>query len=496
MTTLAPSRHKSLDKIQGHIEFRDYQKDGIRWMAKRMNCILAFEMGLGKSLTALSAAAMAFQVGSASRVFVVCPPPLQGNWQEEIERNTNFSCTVLTGSPKKREQILAEFPDSGVDILILAYTQVGKHLDALLDMQPDIIIADEAHQLKGHKSKRTNDMHALGRRTPRCFLLTGTPMLNWPSELWSLLFLCKADSQVDDDDNLVYPEVIKYWSFFRRFVKTIGEYNTPVAVKNEGRLTEILDDYMLRRTKAEVAKDLPEKVHVPIWVDLHPKQKKLYDQATSKLLIQVDEADDDSALHIDSQVVLQTRLMQICSTTATLTDEDYSSKIDVAIDTAKQLIEAGEWTIIFTQFRPTIRSVVSRLVAEDIDTFELHGDVPNMERVPTVNRWASNDRPAVMVAGLQVAGVGLNMTKSSSVIFVDKLYVPGLNEQAVDRVHRIGATADQVMIYDILARDTVEEDKEEILNRKKGVFEVVMPDGDMKAELLRRTLERARREEG
>lgn len=461
---------KSLEKIHDSINYYPHQIVGIRELAKRNSFILADEMGLGKSLQALTVAAIDYERGRARRVLVVAPASLKGNWADEITTFTSFSHVVVDGTPNVRKLQLKEYEDSGAEFLIVNYEQVKAHLDLLNKFKFDIVIFDEAHYLKSHKTQRTVACHKLKAR--RKFLLTGSPILNQVNELWSLLHIVSP---------IEYP---KYWQFVNRYAVWGGYKDKQiVGVKNEKELIDKIDIVMLRRLKRDVL-DLPEKQYITVRVDLSEKQRALYRQASEDM--KIDSPGSASPMEIQNALTKFLRLKQICGTTATIPGyDDDSIKLDVAVDKIQEVLAGGRPTVVFTQFREVQQCLMNRLAEKNLATYQLNGDTPTSERVPIVKAWAAHGEPvpgqkhknprACMVAMLQVAGVGLNMTAANTAIFVDKLFVPKLNEQAEDRIHRIGADKSQpIQIIELIARNTIESRIEVILKRKRKLFDTLV----------------------
>lgn len=471
-TTPSPTAaaRKSLKFIKDSVEFYQHQVDGIREGAMINSFILADEMGLGKSLQALTVAAIDFEKGWASRLLIVAPAGLTGNWLDEINDHTNFKAKVLEGTPSKRRAALEDFNHDYFQVLIVGYEQVSAHLEALNELQFDIVIVDEAHMMKNPKAKRSKALHALS--AGRFFLLTGSPMLNHVNDLWSLLY--RIDPQA-------FP---KYWTFLHRYC-VFGGYKDKqiIGTKNEDELTEKLQSRMIRRLKRDVL-DLPEKQYISVHVDLTPEQRSLYNEAKDEMQITI--PGDPDPMEIENALTKFLRLKQIAGTTATIEGyKDYSGKLDQVVEMIKEIVvENREHVVVFTQFRGVLAALDTRLLKVPCPVYELHGDVKTEDRATRVKKWADDD-PGVMVAMLQVAGVGLNMTAANKVIFLDKLWVPKMNEQAEDRIHRIGSSTTQpVQIYEIIARNTVESRIESILKRKRKLFGKVVDPSEWKRKLV------------
>lgn len=461
MTTATSTERGSLRKISDSFVYYPHQLEGIRELAKRTSFLLADAPGLGKTCQALTVAAIDFEKNLDTRVLIVTPASLKWNWGAELDSYTHFDYLILDGTKKQRDVQIDLFAKSEFDILIVNYEQVVAHLDQINALKFDIVICDEAHAIKSPKAKRTKAIQGID--ASRFFLLTGSPMLNQVNDLWSLLYRINPS---------LFP---KFYGFCHRYC-VMGGYQGKqiVGVKHHRELADKLHGVMLRREKKDVL-DLPDKIRVPIVVDLHPEQKKLYKQAVDEL--QITLPDSPNPMELENALTKMLRLKMICGTTACIPGyEDHSSKLDVAVDRAVEVIGNGEPVVVFTQFREVQRCMVERLHRANVHAFVLNGDTPIKQRVDIVNQWEAYEahgKKAALVAMIQVAGVGLNMTAASTAIFVDKLWVPALNEQACDRLDRIGQKS-TVIIVDIIARNTVEARVEAIIKRKDKLFGTIV----------------------
>jgi SNF2 family DNA or RNA helicase len=469
---------KSLEPfIKDEVEYYPHQVEGIRtFLARRKSFILADDMGLGKSLQALTTFAIDVVRGWHKTMLVVCPVTLKGNWSDEIDKFTRMSHMVLEGTPNQRLKQLVEFSGwASPKILIVNYEQVVSHLKILDDMRFDVVCFDEAHYLQNPKSKRTQASLELYSR--RNFMLTGTPMLNHVDGLWSLLH--KAG---------VYQG--GYYKFINRYA-VFGGYKDKqiIGVKNEDELKELLQGVMLRRLKKDVL-DLPEVQIIERRVDLTPEQKKLYDEVVGEMRItRAGQLEPDE---IENALTKFLRLKEICGTTYKFTGEDVSGKLDLAISDDVEILENGHKTVVFTQFRDMQACYVKRIQdAIDAPIWVLNGDVKKPDRQPMVKEWGMTKEPGVLVCMIQVAGIGLNMTAARHGSFLDKLFVPGLNQQAIDRLHRIGQSETQpVQIREYLARGTIENRVNQILRTKSKLFgEIVETDPEWKKKLVELLME-------
>lgn len=476
--------------LKDEVQFYDHQITGIRQMMTMRNLLLADDMGLGKSLQAITVAAGDVIRGWAEKIIIIAPITLKGNWSDEFDKFTGIPHLIFGQSidpknperlraltPAKRAEQLAEFANTpGPRVLITNYEQIDKHLVDLNKIGFDIAIYDEAHYLKNPSAKRTKACHKL--RANRYFMLTGTPMLNQVHELWGILHLI---------DPVAYP---KFWTFKNRYCVFGGFQDKQViGVKNEKELQEKLNLVMIRRLKKDVL-DLPEVQFIIKKLDLSAEQKKLYDQVEKELEIPIAGQADPS--EIENALTKLLRLKQICGTTLAFTGKDDSSKLDAAVEDAIEILSNGNRLIVFTQFRDVQEAFCSRLdsALPTAPIWELNGDIKQHDRQPTVRAWsewqnAPRAPQGALVCMLQVAGVGLNMTAARHMQFLDKLYVPGMNQQAVDRAHRIGASVTQpVQVLEYHMKGTIETRIEQILKTKSRLFGTIVNDADFKQKLL------------
>ena len=470
------AQRKSLTKIKDETDYYQHQVDAVRWAVRKPSFLIADEMGLGKSLSAATVAAVDFERGQARTILIVVPAFLRYNWLEELEKHTQYKVMVLAGTPVYRRAAVENFPHSGFDVLIVSYDTLVNDKDYFDTVSWDIVIVDEAHYIKNPSSQRSKAVRMLRRR--RGFLLTGSPMLNRPDELWALL-------------NFMDPHRFKNRYQFRSRFCVMGGFKMKeiVGVKNKGELRGIMDEYMIRRLKRDCL-DLPEKQIVRLKVDLHPDQKKIYDRMETELLLEI--PDEPDPLEAENILVKMLRLKQICGTPAVFGFADDSYKLDKMMEMVLEFTrddpDQQSPVVVWTQFRGVMEYAAKRMIAAGVPVWQLHGDVKQEHRMAIINEWAKTkdtNQPGVLLVMLQM-GLGLNLTAADKAIFIDSLYVPKLNEQAEDRIHRIGAsTTKPVQIYYLITRGSVEERIEQILRSKRKLFnELIETDPKWKAKLL------------
>jgi len=453
-----PAERKSMEPwIKDEVVYYEHQVTGIRKLARQKNFILADEMGLGKSLQAITVFAIDIARGRCKTCIVVCPASLKVNWEDEFSKFTGgIDVVILDGSPKVRRQQIIEFMlNENPRVLIVNYEQVGSHEIELNKIGFDVAIFDEAHYIKNPKTKRTKA--AMGLRSTRSFMLTGTPMLNNVAELWPMLARVAPHEK----------DFSGYYRFMNKFC-ALGGYtgHEVIGIKNEQILNAHLRNYMLRRRKAEVL-DLPEVQIITKYVKMLPEQEKLYKEVITEMKLTT----TDGPLEVENQLTRLLRLKQICGTTLPFNGEDISAKFDLAEIEDEELVQSGEHIVVFTQFRDVNAAYAARLVKRDIPVFTMTGDDKPIDRPQIVKNWESS-APGVLICMFQVGGVGLNMTKARHGVFLDRLYVPGLNQQAIDRMHRIGADKTQaIQIRDYQIKNSAESRINEILKMKQATID-------------------------
>lgn len=462
--------------LHDEIEYYKHQVDGVRELCRRRSFILADDMGLGKSLEALTVFAVDVVRGWASTMIVICPPTLKGNWVDEIKKFTSFPCFVLDGTPDERIVQFARYMiETDPKVLIIGYEQAYLHREQLNAFMFDVAVFDEAHYIKNPMAQRTKAV--LDIKSRRSFMLTGTPMENRVDELWCLLH------RVDPD------KYANYYSFISRYA-VFGGYlgKAIVGVKNEAELINKVNGVMLRRLKRDVL-DLPEVQYIPRKVDLYPQQRDIYREIDEDLWVTFKDATEPEA--IEHAFVKVLRLRQVCGTLMPFTGEDVSSKLDLAVEDDKELLSLGEKIVVFTQFREVQARYLDRVGSLGVPVFSISGDTPAMKRPEVAKTWAAVEGPAIFCAMQQVAYAGLTLVAAKHGSFLDKHYNPQKNQQAVDRLHRIGASeTHSVQIREYMCRRTVETRIEQINSLKKKIFNTVINAGnDWKKVLLQLIME-------
>jgi len=441
---------------------RPYQLDGFRWLAflwsAGLGGVLADDMGLGKTLQTLALVSHARADGSAP-FLVVAPTSVVSTWAHEAATFTpGLTVRTVTESRSRRGGSLAEVAE-GADLVITSYTLYRLEADDYVAREWGGLVLDEAQTVKNHQGKTYQAVRRLD--VPFRLALTGTPLENRLMELWSLLSIVAPG---------LYP-----WP--QRFVETVAN---PVERLGDrqvlDRFRRRIRPFLLRRTKDVVAADLPAKQEQVLEVRLTPRHRKIYEthlQRERQTVLGLVEDFDKHRIAIFRSL---TRLRQL-ALDAALVDPDHegvgSAKVDVLVDHLVELAAEGHRALVFSQFTSFLTRVRDRLAREGLTSVYLDGRT--RRRGEVVAEFKEGEAPVFLIS-LKAGGVGLTLTEADYVFVLDPWWNPAAEAQAVDRAHRIGQQR-PVMVYRLVAEQTIEEKVMELKARKAALFAQVV-DGD------------------
>ena len=443
---------------------RPYQIAGYSWMRMLVSGgfggILADDMGLGKTIQMLSLLLKLRQEGRKDPFLIVCPASLVYNWKEEIRRFTpQLTATTLTGTAPIREEILNTLKSGTkdiTDIYIASYDICRRDIFSLRDIHFDVVVLDEAQYIKTIKANVTKAVKILDA-TYR-FALTGTPIENRLSELWSIF-------------DFLMPGFLFSETTFRE------QYDIPITQLKDPETTELLArmtaPFILRRLKTDVLKDLPEKLEEVRTAVLPPVQRNLYDAEVTRLKMHLSHSDDNPQQRMQILADL-TRLRQVCCDPS-LVYENYdgeSAKRNACMDLVESAIDGGHRLLIFSQFTSMLDLLRQDLLERDIPYFILTGSTPKEERIRLVHDFNVGDTPVFLIS-LKAGGTGLNLTGADVVIHYDPWWNLAAQNQATDRAHRIGQKR-QVTVFKLIAAGTIEERIVELQEQKKDLANAIL----------------------
>ncbi|MBD8057307.1 DEAD/DEAH box helicase [Rhodococcus ruber] len=432
---------------------RGYQLAGLQWLTGReRGAILADDMGLGKTIQAI--ALMLQQPGSAH--LVICPTSVSANWEREITRHT----------PGLRVVGHREEPRPGT-VTITTYARLRRDPGRLTGLRWGVAAFDEAQQIKNPRTLayRTAKAIPAGYR----LAITGTPVENELGDLWAL-------------GDLVSPGFLgTRRRFHDRYVVPIQHRGSSTAAD---RLAALTGDLVLRRTKTEVAPELPPREVIDVACTITAEQRRLYERALTEAF---DTGLGSGAARRTTVLALLTRLKQICNHPALVLGEqgplpERSGKFDRLGDMLDEVIHTGTGCLVFTQY-----TAMGRLLAADLADRHgltvpfLHGGLRPAARNRIVEEFQASEGPSILVLSLRAAGFGLNLTRATTVVHYDRWWNPAVEDQASDRAHRIGQ--DQpVTIYTLRTAGTVEDHIATMHQRKRGLAQAALSGGE--ADLL------------
>jgi len=446
-------------------ELRLYQERGYQWLytnlTRGFGCCLADDMGLGKTVQAIALILKWKEEGRlSSSALVVCPTTLLGNWEKECRRFApSLAVAVYHGAVR-------ELPASQVDVLITTYGILRRDLERFCSREWSLLVVDEAQNLKNPESEQTRAVKSLPARAR--LALSGTPVENRLSELWSLF------------DFLNPGYLGSLAEFGRRFIVPIEKYRDRDRIE---KLRQATAPFILRRLKTDraVIKDLPDKVINNEYCHLTPEQAALYQEVVDGTLRQIEASAGITRRGLIFKLL--TALRQICNHPVHFTRKgepakELSGKAEKAVELINGVVRSGEKALVFTQFREMgelLVRLLSRELEEEILFF--HGGLSPAARTALVERFQESADCPVMVVSLKAGGTGLNLTAATNVLHYDLWWNPAVEDQATDRAYRIGQTR-TVMVYRLITLGTFEEKIEEMLSAKRELAELAVSAGE------------------
>lgn len=437
-------------------KLRDYQHHGLNWLAfldqNQLGGCLADDMGLGKTLQAITFLQyLKLKDKKCLPSLIIAPTSLIFNWRNEIEKFCP-SLKLLTFVGPNRMELKDQFLK--YDLVISTYGSLLNDIEMMQNFRFNYVILDESQAIKNPNSKRYKSVKLLnsyGR-----LVLTGTPIENNTFDLYAQM-------------NFINPGLLGNMTHFKtEFSDAIDKEKN---VEASQLLGQMIAPFLLRRTKEQVAKELPEKTESIIYCEMEKEQRKVYDAFKNKyrdyLLHKIDENGVENA----QMYILEglTKLRQICNSTAMINDEEdygnHSVKLDLLIENIKEKTGSHK-ILVFSQFVKMLTIIKNRLDEDQISYEYLDGQT--QKREDRVNNFQTNSNIRVFLISLKAGGTGLNLTEADYVFLVDPWWNPAVENQAIDRCYRIGQKQ-KVMAYRMICKDTIEEKIVALQGKKKAV---------------------------
>ena len=453
------------DGIQGKL--RDYQKIGFKWLKTLtyygFGGILADDMGLGKTLQVLTFVMSEKASGTAKRPsLVVAPTSLVYNWKEEVKKFVpSLNVVVLSGQQLERRERFNEI--AGADIVVTSYGMIKRDIDLYKDFQFEFCFIDEAQHIKNPLTQNAKAVKLINARG--FFALTGTPIENTLTELWSIF------------DFIMPGYLLSHGKFLNKFEKPIVKEESREALKE---LARHIKPFIMRRMKKDVLLELPEKIESKMMNEMTEEQKKVYTgylvQAKKEFEEEVSSAGfENSRIKI---LAILTRLRQVCCHPSLFID-DYqggSGKIDMFMELVEDAIDGGHRILVFSQFTSMLALIKRELGRKHINYHYLDGSTSAEERMRLVNSFNAGENELFLIS-LKAGGTGLNLTGADMVIHYDPWWNPAVEDQATDRAYRIGQK-NVVQVFKLITKDTIEEKIFELQEKKKELIDSVIKPGE------------------
>ena len=423
---------------------RKYQKVGYKWLrtldAYGFGGILADDMGLGKTLQLISVLSAYKAEGGTGTALIVCPASLVFNWQEECRKFApELKVCMIVGSQPERAEKILHYAD--YDVLITSYDLLKRDIAEYEECSFAYQVLDEAQYIKNHATAAAKAVKIIRSRTR--YALTGTPIENRLSELWSIF------------DYLMPGFLYGYETFKKELEKPITRHMEEDAA---ARLKKMVAPFILRRLKQQVLKDLPDKLEETRYARLETRQQQLYDAQVlhmkSMLESQTEEGFRQNKIEILAELM---KIRQICCDPS-LCLEDYkggSAKREACLDLIRSAMEGEHKMLVFSQFTSMLELLEQDLTEQGIPYYKITGATPKEARVELVRQFNEDDTPVFLIS-LKAGGTGLNLTGADVVIHYDPWWNLAVQNQATDRAHRIGQKK-VVSVYKLIVKDSIEE---------------------------------------
>jgi superfamily II DNA or RNA helicase len=455
-----------------HAELRPYQLEGVSWLQflreQGLAGVLADDMGLGKTLQTLAHLLIEKEAGRLVHpALIIAPVSLLGNWQREAAKFTPGLRVLLLHGAARHEaaQDIAQ-----ADIVLSPYSLLPRDKERWMAQKWSVVVLDEAQNIKNAHTDAAQVAYDLPAGQRLC--LSGTPMENHLGELWSLFHFLMPG----------------FLGSARRFKEL---YRTPIEKHGDGELLAALSrrvtPFILRRTKKEVLKDLPDKIETLSMVSLEGKQADLYETIRLATEKSVREALSNQGLARSQIQVLDAllKLRQVCCDPRLVPTEaarkvKQSAKLELLMEILPEMLAEGRKVLLFSQFTSMLELIEEELAKRKIQWVKLTGQ--SKKRDDIIDQFTSGQVPLFLIS-LKAGGVGLNLPQADTVIHYDPWWNPAVENQATDRAHRIGQTA-QVFVYKLVASGTIEERMLKLQERKAALADSMLSGAQMRKQAL------------
>lgn len=443
---------------------RPYQLAGFQWLIFLNEAgwggILADDMGLGKTVQTLTFFQHYMNTHPGAKYMVVCPTTLMYNWENEIKKFTPELTHIIHHGPKRN---INPTTYTDFNIIITTYGTMRSDIKAFKEIEFDYIVLDESQSIKNPQSQVAKASLLLNSKNR--LALSGTPVQNNTFDLYAQM-------------NFLNPGMLGSREFF------MSEFATPIDKFREDevkhQLRKLTYPFLLRRTKEQVAKDLPEKTETILYCEMGTEQRKIYEAYRNTYRSQILGMIEERGMERSQMHILQglTKLRQICDSPAIMNEEErfhnYSVKLD---ELSREITEnvGDHKVLVFSQFLGMLGLIRQKLEEENISHVYFDGSSSSAERERAIQEFQNNQECRVFLISLKAGGIGLNLTAADYVYIVDPWWNPAVEQQAIDRTHRIGQTKN-IFAYRLICKDTLEEKMLQLQERKRALANDLVSD--------------------
>ncbi len=441
---------------QINASLRPYQQTSFQWMQTLDELgwggCLADDMGLGKTLQAITFLQFVKEKYTGSTNLVICPTSLIYNWESELKKFApSLSYHIYYGS--SREFSNEHFED--YDIIITSYGIIRNDLEHLLQFQWHYVVLDESQTIKNPDTQTAKAVQLL--KSKNRLILSGTPVQNNTNDLYAQF-------------NFINPGLLGNREFFKDFANGIDKFND---AEKAAQLRKIVYPFMLRRTKEQVATDLPDKTEMVLWCEMSKEQRAVYDDYKNHYRTTLIKKIEEVGMAKAGMYILEglLRLRQICDSPELLKSDEVTSNKSIKIDELVREIQENTGQhklLVFSQFTGMLELIKGRMDEVKLNYVYLDGSTSAGNRKKNVDSFQTDPSIKVFLISLKAGGLGLNLTAADYVYLVDPWWNPAVEQQAIDRTHRIGQTR-KIFSYKMICKNTIEEKIIELQQRKKQI---------------------------
>jgi SNF2 family DNA or RNA helicase len=462
--------HHTINAVEppAHLKpiLRPYQESGFQWLnylsEVKWGGILADDMGLGKTIQALSFLHHLKETQDSLKALVVCPTTLMYNWENEIKKFApSLTYYIHHGGTRNKETLTN--PD--FDVIITTYGTLRSDIKQFVETAFDYVVLDESQAIKNPSSKVAKAVCLLRARNRLC--MSGTPLQNNTFDIYAQM-------------NFLNPGMLGSIEFFKQ------EFSIPIdkfgEKEQKDHLRKLLFPFILRRTKEQVAKDLPEKQEMILFCEMNDEQRKIYDAYRNDFRDKILGVVEQQGIQKSQLTILQglMKLRQICDSPAILNEEEKFPNVSVKLDEiGREITEniSNHKALIFSQFLGMLSLIKDKMKELNVDYEYFDGSTSAPDREKAIQRFQNDENCRVFLISLKAGGVGLNLTAADYVYIVDPWWNPAVEQQAIDRTHRIGQTKN-IFAYRMICKDTVEDKILKLQEKKRALAKDLITDDE------------------